>query len=140
MVKAADTPALARSLFVWLPAVWCPRILGFYVNGRKGERAKGKENWERRKTNNHPAIRYFTVFGVHPLSARFEREIHIYVNEKEAGRMREGGREGGKVVMRHRRPFTHSVTFKYAHSASPVVIGRYGYDYYGRPFSRGRFS
>ena len=59
----------------------------------KGGERRGKRR-ERRRTNNHPAIRYFTVFGVHPLSARFEREIHIYVNEKEAGRMREGGREG----------------------------------------------
>ena len=62
--------------------------------GREGAKGKGKGAEERRERNAEPtssiasrtAIRYFTVFGVHPLSARFEREIHIYVNEKEAGR------------------------------------------------------
>ena len=69
------------------------------MNGRKGERERKGRGGERRgeesaeptampaiQPYSHTAIRYFTVFGVHPLSARFEREIHIYVNEEEAGR------------------------------------------------------
>lgn len=70
--------------------------------GRESER-EGEERGEERRVQNqqpcqpysHTAIRYFTVFGVHPLSARFEREIHIYVNEEEAGRPREEGRKEG---------------------------------------------
>ena len=90
----------------------------------KGRERRG-EGEESAAEPTYPAIRYFTVFGVrvHPLSARFEREIHIYVNEKEAGR---GG--AGKVVMRHRRPPSLSRThiqicsFRFR-VAGRVVIG-----------------
>ena len=123
--------------------------------GREGAKGKGKGAEERRERNAEPtssiasrtAIRYFTVFGVHPLSARFEREIHIYVNEKEAGRRPTEGERERKVVMRHRRPpsltRSHSnmlIPLPRRRSPSPSSEDTDTTIMAGRPFRRGRFS